>query len=207
MADEEGRQRYPPFKVLDKPSETFCSCVEKEKSAPVEEKDICIPDICPICCSICSSLPPVAWRSSAAMMTAFRWRLLVTDTNWDLMAVFLRTLDGSLNPNVGHPVDRKIHRDRAQLGLFFSYPAVYQCWHQHVFLCLLVCVLRSLYVCATLKPQYFGFIHLFLQPQANKASVQHRLYWGTPVFARGCKPRAKYSIFCRSTEKRTSDEH
>lgn len=124
MADEEGSQRHPPFKVLDKPFETFCSCLEKEKSAPVEEKDICIPDICPICCSICSTLPPVAWRSSAAMMTTLRWRLVVTDTNRDLIAVILWTLNGSLNPNVGHPVDEKIHGDRAQLGLF-SYPAVY----------------------------------------------------------------------------------
>lgn len=58
------------------------------------------------------------------MMTTLRWRLVVTDTNRDLKAVILWTLNGSLNPNVGHPVDKKIHGDRAQLGLF-SYPAVY----------------------------------------------------------------------------------
>lgn len=202
MADEEGSQRYPPFKVLDKPSETFCSCAEKEKSAPVEEKDICIPDICPICCSICSSLPPVAWRSSAATMTAFRWRLLATDTNWDLIAVFLRTLNGSLNPNVGRRVDRKIHGDRAQLGLF-SYPAdISMCF------CACLCVSRDLFVFVQLwNHSTLDFFHLFLHPQANKASVKHRLYWGATVLARGCKPRAKYSIFWRSTEKRTFDEN
>lgn len=64
--------------VLDKPCETFRSLVEpmeEVKVEEVEEEDICMSDICliwHICCSICSILPPVARRSSAAMMTTSR---------------------------------------------------------------------------------------------------------------------------------------
>lgn len=50
-----------------------------------EEEDICISDICPICRSICSTLPPVAWRSCAAMATmTTEFHLLVTGTNIDV---------------------------------------------------------------------------------------------------------------------------
>lgn len=85
IADDEGRD-YLPSMVLDKPCETFRSLVElvEEEKLEAEEEDIFISDICPICCSICSILPPVARRSSAAMLMMLRWCLAVIDTNRDV---------------------------------------------------------------------------------------------------------------------------
>lgn len=72
MADDECRNNLPSM-VLDKPCETFHSLVELVEEEKVEANNICIADICPICCSICSILPPVAWRSSAAIVMFLRW--------------------------------------------------------------------------------------------------------------------------------------
>lgn len=52
---------------------------------PEEEEGICVPDTCPICRPICSTLPPVAGRSYAAMvMKTSESHLLVTGADIDV---------------------------------------------------------------------------------------------------------------------------
>lgn len=73
---------YLPWS-LTSPARLFRSLGElvEEDKLEAEEEDIFIPDICPICCSVCSILPPVARRSPAAMLMMLRCCLAVIDTN------------------------------------------------------------------------------------------------------------------------------